>query len=107
MRVRPWKVSENNGRGWWSMLMAGITEKRGRRALAPSVDGVGRRCAVFPEGDWICARHRHRGEEGVDGGLGSPSSRIRGGGGWGGSSATLGNMAWWRSGNNGRGWRGR
>jgi hypothetical protein len=38
--------------------------------------------AVLPEGDWICARHRWRGEEGVDGGLRSLSSRSRGGGGW-------------------------
>jgi hypothetical protein len=43
-------------------------------AKGDSADG-----AVLPEGDWICACHRRRGEEGVAGGLGSPSSRSRGG----------------------------
>jgi hypothetical protein len=46
-------------------------------AEGDSADG-----AVLPEGDWICARHRRRGEEGVDGGLRPLSSRSRGGGGW-------------------------
>jgi hypothetical protein len=84
------KVIDNIGRGW-SALMARIVEQRSRRASTPSIDGVGRRCAVLPEGDWIYARHRRCGKEGVDGGLGS--------------SATLGNVVWWRSSNNRRGWR--
>jgi hypothetical protein len=46
-------------------------------AEGDSADG-----AVLPEGDWICVRHRWLGEEGVDGGLRSLSSRSRGGGGW-------------------------
>jgi hypothetical protein len=51
-------------------------------AEGDSVDSVGRRCAVLPEGDWICAHHRqhgrralmaaldprHRGAEGEEGG---------------------------------------
>jgi hypothetical protein len=44
MQRRRWKVSDNNGRGWRSALMAGIAEQMGRRASTPSVDGGRRFC---------------------------------------------------------------